>query len=76
MFGAASRGGVCARTGATGNIVSISVDGQSARTNVKALDSVANTKKFGIGGKLYCSPPSLGCDYFVGVIDSVAVEAG
>jgi Laminin G domain len=62
----------CARQG---KVVSISVDGAPARTNVRAIGSVANSKSLSIGGKLYCNPPAVGCDYFVGAIDSVEIAA-
>jgi hypothetical protein len=63
----------CAKTV---NAVSISVDGALAQKNVKTLGNIDNTKELSIGGKLYCSPPSVGCDYFVGVIDSVKIVRG
>ena len=63
----------CAKTG---NVVSISVDGAAAKTNVKTLGNIDNNKSLSIGGKLYCTPPSVGCDYFVGVIDNVEIDHG
>jgi Laminin G domain len=61
----------CAKTG---NVVSISVDRAPAQKNVKTLGTIDNTKSLSIGGKLYCSPPTVGCDYFAGVIDSVEID--
>lgn len=63
----------CAKTG---NVVSISVDGRTAKKNVKTIGTIDNTKSLSIGGKLYCNPPAVGCDYFVGVIDSVKIDRG
>lgn len=54
--------------------VTIRIDGGSARTNWGATGLIQNTTPLTIGGKLYCSPPQVGCDYFIGNIDRARVD--
>jgi hypothetical protein len=61
----------CVR-GATG--VTITVDGGSARTATGATGTVANSSVLAIGGKASCNPPTVQCDYYVGLLDRVVVE--
>ena len=54
--------------------VSIRVDGGAARTTAGATGSIANSLALAIGGKLRCNPPTVQCDYYVGLLDRVVVE--
>jgi len=54
--------------------VTITVDGGAPRTTTGPTGSIGNGSALTIGGKASCSPPQVGCDYFVGGIDGVRVE--
>ncbi len=54
--------------------VKIIVDGGTPRTNYGPSGLIANSTPLTIGGKLYCNPPTVGCDYFIGNLDWVRVE--
>lgn len=61
----------CTRTSSG---VSISVDDQTPRRISGVTGTIDNKAPFSIGGKPFCDPPEIGCDYFIGVIDQVRVE--
>jgi Concanavalin A-like lectin/glucanases superfamily len=54
--------------------VTITVDGGTPKTNTNWTGSISNTWPVTIGGKLKCDGGvTVGCDYFVGRIDSIVV---
>ncbi len=56
--------------------VSTTVDGVTTRL-VRSVGNIANTKPLSIGGKASCSAtPHHDCDYFIGSIDYVQIQAG
>jgi hypothetical protein len=54
--------------------VSITVDGGTRRTVTGATGTIANSSALAIGGKLSCNPPTVQCDYYVGLLDRVVVQ--
>lgn len=67
---------ICERT-TTG--VSITVDPGRADGGTRSISGptgdISNGWKLAIGGKFYCDPSKgIGCDYFVGAIDSVKID--
>jgi Laminin G domain len=54
--------------------VTITVDGGPARTVTGATGTIANSSVLAIGGKASCKPPTVQCDYYVGLLDRVVVE--
>jgi hypothetical protein len=53
--------------------VSIRVDGGSARTTAGSTGTIANSSVLAIGGKASCNPPTVQCDYYVGLLDRVVI---
>jgi hypothetical protein len=56
------------------NSVSITVDGGSPRTTPGATGTIANSSTLAIGGKSSCNPPTVQCDYYVGLLDRVLIQ--
>jgi Laminin G domain len=54
--------------------VSIRVDGGRSRGSPGATGRIANSAKLSIGGKASCDPPTVDCDYYIGLLDRVAVR--
>jgi hypothetical protein len=54
--------------------LTIIVDGGVPRTNAGPSGRIENSTSLSIGGKQYCNPPTVGCDYFIGDLDYVRVE--
>jgi hypothetical protein len=54
--------------------VSITVDGGSSRTTSGTTGKIANRSPLAIGGKSSCNPPSVQCDYYVGLLDRVVIK--
>jgi hypothetical protein len=54
--------------------VMITVDGGTPRSNWGPTGRIANKTPLTIGGKIPCSPPKVGCDYYAGHLDYVRVE--
>jgi hypothetical protein len=54
--------------------VSIKVDGGTSRTTAGATGRIANSSPLAIGGKSSCNPPSVQCDYYVGLLDRVVIR--
>lgn len=54
--------------------VSITIDGGTPRTTAGATGTIANSWILAIGGKSSCNPPTVQCDYYVGLLDRVLVE--
>jgi hypothetical protein len=57
-----------------GTRVSLTIDGGTRRSNVKATGKIANSKVLAIGGKAACNGGSIQCDYYVGRLDYVRVK--
>ena len=53
--------------------VEMALDGKTTDIRRKSSGSVSNTKEVSIGGKAECGG-SVGCDYFIGDIDSVRIS--
>jgi hypothetical protein len=53
--------------------VTLTLDGFAPKTNHNWTGSISNTWPLTIGGKLKCDQKTVGCDYFVGRIDSIVV---
>lgn len=56
------------------NSVSITVDGGTPRTTAGATGTIANSSTLAIGGKSSCNPPTVQCDYYVGLLDRVLIQ--
>jgi Laminin G domain len=54
--------------------VSVIVDGGEPKTNRKWTGKIANTWPTSIGGKWFCRPPEIHCDYYEGLIDRIVVK--
>ena len=54
--------------------VSVIVDGGKPTTNPKWTGKIGNTWPTSIGGKWFCRPPDIHCDYYVGRIDRIVVK--
>jgi Laminin G domain len=54
--------------------VTVIVDGGQPKTNDKWTGKIENTWPTSIGGKWFCRPPDVHCDYYVGLIDRVVVK--
>jgi hypothetical protein len=54
--------------------VVLTIDGGVPRVNKGATGNIANNWALSIGGKWRCDPPTVQCDYYVGVMDRVVVE--
>jgi laminin G domain protein len=54
--------------------VSVIVDGGEPRTNPKWTGKIENTWPTSIGGKWFCRPPDIHCDYYEGLIDRIVVK--
>jgi hypothetical protein len=54
--------------------VTITVDGGTPRTTAKATGTIANSATLAIGGKSSCNPPTVQCDYYVGLLDRVLIQ--
>jgi hypothetical protein len=54
--------------------VVLTIDGGVPRVNKGATGNIANNWALSIGGKWRCNPPTVQCDYYVGVMDKVFVE--
>jgi Laminin G domain len=54
--------------------VTITVDGGSSRTTAGATGTISNSSTLAIGGKASCNPPTVQCDYYVGLVDRVVVQ--
>jgi hypothetical protein len=54
--------------------VSIKVDGGTSRRTAGATGRIANSSPVSIGGKASCDPPTVECDYYVGLLDRVVVR--
>jgi Ca2+-binding RTX toxin-like protein len=53
--------------------VTLTLDGGTPKTNRNWTGSISNTWPLSIGGKPKCDPPTVGCDYYVGLLDRVVV---
>lgn len=60
----------------TAHRVVMTVDGTVVMTRLGTTGSIANGKPLTIGGKRDCDQVTVGCDYFVGMIDFVRVQRG
>ena len=56
--------------------VSMSVDGAAARRIAGPTGAISNADALTIGGKKSCNQTTVGCDYFIGVLDRVLLSAG
>lgn len=56
--------------------VSITVDGGTARATSGATGNIANSSVLAIGGKSSCNPPTVQCDYYVGLLDRALIARG
>jgi hypothetical protein len=54
--------------------VTVIVDGGEPKTNAKWTGKIENTWPTSIGGKWFCRPPDIHCDYYIGVIDRIVVK--
>jgi hypothetical protein len=54
--------------------VSLTIDGETPRTNVNPTGTIANSKVLAIGGKAACNGGSVQCDYYVGRLDYAVIE--
>jgi Laminin G domain len=54
--------------------VTIVVDGGIPRTEPGRTGNIANDWTLTIGGKRFCNPPTVSCQYYVGLLDSVAIR--
>jgi hypothetical protein len=54
--------------------VSLTIDGRTAAGKYGATGRIANNWPLSIGGKTECDQRSVGCDYFAGDLDYVAIE--
>ena len=59
-----------------GNTLTLTVDNRAPRRATGASGAIANTSALSIGGKVFCNGRTVGCDYFVGMLDFVHVDAG
>jgi len=59
-----------------GQEVSITVDGKTPRRISGPTGNISNGDPLTIGGKKYCNGDTVGCDYFVGVLDRIVLRAG
>jgi len=55
--------------------VAITVDSRPTRRLDGPTGSISNATALTIGGKKYCNETTVGCDFFVGVIDRVKISA-
>jgi len=55
--------------------VSITVDGGTPRRTTGPTGNINNSTALTIGGKKFCNETTVGCDYFVGVLDRVILKA-
>jgi Laminin G domain len=58
----------------TGEGVSLAIDGDNAAEKYGPTGRIANNWPLSIGGKTQCDQRSVGCDYFAGDLDYVAIE--
>jgi hypothetical protein len=58
----------------TGEGVSLAIDGRTAAGKYGATGRIANNWPLSIGGKTDCDQRTVGCDYFAGDLDYVAIE--
>lgn len=54
--------------------VYITVDGKVTRSTKGRTGTISNSYPLSIGGKTSCNQRTVGCDYFIGILDSVRVE--
>jgi hypothetical protein len=58
----------------TGDGVTLLIDGRQAAGRYGATGRIANNWPLSIGGKTECDQRTVGCDYFAGDLDYVAIE--
>ena len=59
----------------TATAVTMTVDGEVTRRKSGATGNIANSKPLSIGGKVACDQVDVTCDYWVGRIDWVKIQA-
>jgi Ca2+-binding RTX toxin-like protein len=55
------------------NGVTLTIDGGPPKTIRRATGNISNNKLLSIGGKAYCDAVTVQCDYYVGLLDRIAV---